>query len=133
MLPDFVRTFVAWRVGFVILYLAFSGIFILPSRENYQNSVTSSLRSYQRSVYHHKRGNPSKCFSQRHNKQTGRLVLHIAPLMLSIKQESCEYQFYSHWFDPTRNQTQVYSSRNIRSTPLCHWNCVAAFLMLFTL
>ena len=41
-------------------------------------------------------GNPSKCLSQRHNKQTCRLVLLTVPLMLSVKQESCEYQFQSH-------------------------------------
>ena len=25
--------------------------------------------------------------------------------MLNVKQESCENQFLSHWFDPTRNRT----------------------------
>ena len=25
--------------------------------------------------------------------------------MLNVKQGSCEYQFSSHWFDPTRNRT----------------------------
>ena len=35
--------------------------------------------------------------------------------MLSVKQESCEYQIQSHWFDPTRNQTQVYNSRGVCS------------------
>ena len=29
--------------------------------------------------------------------------------MLSVKQGSYKYQFYSHRFDPTRNQTRVYS------------------------
>ena len=35
--------------------------------------------------------------------------------MLSVKQGSCEYQFYSHWFDLTPNQTRVYSSGGICS------------------
>ena len=32
-------------------------------------------------------------------------LLHTIPLMLNVKQESCEYLFLSHWFDRTRNQT----------------------------
>ena len=31
--------------------------------------------------------------------------------MLSVSQRSCEYRLSSHGFDPTRNKTQVYSSR----------------------
>ena len=58
-------------------------------------------------------GNPAKCLSQRHNKQTCRLVLDTVPLMLNVKQGSIEYHFQSDWFDPTRNQTQVYSTRKI--------------------
>ena len=37
------------------------------------------------------------------------------PLMLRVKQASCEYQFQSHWFKPTRNQTRVYSYKGRRS------------------
>ena len=37
------------------------------------------------------------------------------PLMLSVMWGSCEYGFYSRWFDPTRNQTGVYISRRERS------------------
>ena len=43
--------------------------------------------------------------------------------MLSVTQGSCEYQCQSHWFDPTRNQTRVYSSRDRRSIPLGHLSC----------
>ena len=43
--------------------------------------------------------------------------------MLNVKQGSCEYQCYCHWFDPTRNQTRVYSSRDRRSIPLGHLSC----------
>ena len=53
---------------------------------------TSSLRSYQLSVYHTKMGNPAKCLSQQHNKSTCRLVLHTVLLMLNVKQEGCEYR-----------------------------------------
>ena len=45
------------------------------------------------------------------NGTTSKLVIHTVPLMLNVKQRSCEYQFYSHWFDPTRNQTRVYNCR----------------------
>ena len=37
-----------------------------------------------------------------------RAYLHTVPLMLSVKQRSCRYQFYGHWFDAARNRTQVY-------------------------
>ena len=53
---------------------------------------TSSLRSYQPSVYHTKMGNPAKCLSQQHKKSTCRLVPHTVPLMLNVKQEGCEYR-----------------------------------------
>ena len=36
--------------------------------------------------------------------------------MLCVKQKSCECQFCSHEFDPTRIQTRVYSFRGGRST-----------------
>ena len=35
---------------------------------------------------------------------------------LSVMQESCEYQFYSLWFDPTENRTRFNSSCAIHST-----------------
>ena len=41
--------------------------------------------------------------------------------MLSVKQGSCEYQFWSHWFDPTRNETNVYRSRSGRSHHSAIW------------
>ena len=31
------------------------------------------------------------------------------------QQGSCEYQLFTHWFDPTPNQTRVFSSRGRRS------------------
>ena len=48
--------------------------------------------------------------------------------MLSVKQGSCEYECLSHWFDPTRNQTRVYSSRDRRSIPLGHLSCYACYI-----
>ena len=60
----------------------------------------------------------------------GRLVLHTVPLMLSVKQGSCKYQLQSHWFDPTRNQTQGYSSRDRRSIPLGHLSCCCRYTAL---
>ena len=56
--------------------------------------------------------------------------------MLSVKQGSCENQFYSHWFDPTRNyskttrKTRVYSSRDRRSIPLGHLSCCSSSSLL---
>ena len=64
---------------------------------------TSSLRSCRPSVYHTEMGNPVKCLFQGHSKRTCRL-LHTVTLMLNVKQGSCEYQFLSHRFDPTRNR-----------------------------
>ena len=52
--------------------------------------------------------------------------------MLSVKQGSCEYQFCSHWFDPTRNQTRVCSSRDRRSIPLGHLSCLIMNLKIFS-
>ena len=49
--------------------------------------------------------------------------------MLSVKQGSYEYQFLSHWFDPTLSQTRVYSSRDRRSIPLGHLSCYVALLV----
>ena len=39
-------------------------------------------------------------------------------LMRNVKKGSCEYQFQSRWFDPTRNQTRLYSSKGRRSIRL---------------
>ena len=91
--------------------------FILLSRESDQCAIRARLGVASHLSTTPRWGNPAKCLSQRHNRYTCRLVLHTVPLMLSVKQGSCEYQFSSHWFDPTRNQTQVYSSRDGRSIP----------------
>ena len=106
----------------IIPYL-FSCIFILLSRESDQSAVRADLGVASHLSTTPRWGNPPKCPSRRHNKQTCRLVLHTVPLMLSVKQGSCEYQFYSHWFDPTRNDTRVYSSRDRRSIPLGRLSC----------
>ena len=95
-----------------------SCIFILLSQESDQCATRARLGIASHLSTTPRWGNPAKCRSQRHNKYTCRLVLRTVPLMLSVKQGSCEYQFYSHWFDPTRNQTRVYSSRDRRSIPL---------------
>ena len=97
-----------------------SCIFILLSRESDQCAIRARLGVAGHLSTTSRWGNPAKCLSQRHNKSTCRLVLHTVPLMLSVKQGSCKYQFYSHWFDPTRNQARVYSSRDRRSILLGH-------------
>ena len=51
--------------------------------------------------------------------------------MLNVKQGSCEYQFQNHWFDPTRNQTQVYSSTYKRSIPLGYLSCQISLNVFF--
>jgi len=57
------------------------------------------------------RGNPAKCLAQLHKDTTSELpvYLHSIPLMLNIKQGSCEYQRLKY-FSLTRsgNRTQVY-------------------------
>ena len=86
----------------------FGYIFILLSRESNQSPMTRSFKRYRRSVYRSsKMGNPAKCLFQQHNQYTCMLVLHTVLVMLSVKQGSCEYQFCSHWFALTRNQTGV--------------------------
>ena len=37
--------------------------------------------------------------------------------MLNVKQESCEFQFYIFWFEPTENQNLVYWISNRRCIP----------------
>ena len=65
-------------------------------------------------------------------KQLPTPVLHTVPLMLSVKQGSCEYQFLRHCFDPTRNHTRVYKSiihtfyplgHQTDARPRCQKNC----------
>ena len=56
------------------------------------SAITSLLRSCRQLSTSPRWRNPAKCLSQRHNKQTCRLVLHTVPLSLSVKQGSCEYQ-----------------------------------------
>ena len=63
-----------------------------------------------------RRRNPVKWLSLRHKafptaQQVNLPTCSTVPLMLNVKQVSCEYQFSSHWFDPTRNGTRVYRSR----------------------
>ena len=99
------------RTSGLVLLLNVRKVSFVMSRESNQCAITSSLRSYRQSVDHSKMG-VSRYVPIPKAQQTCRLVLHIVPLMLSVKQGSCEYQFQSHWCDPTRNQTQVYSSKS---------------------
>ena len=74
-----------------IIYL-FSCIFILLSRESDQCAIRARLGVAGHLSTTPRWGSPAKCFSQRHNKSTCRLVLHTVPSMLNVKQGSCEYQ-----------------------------------------
>ena len=47
-------------------------------------------------------------------------LLRTVPLMLNVKQGSCEYQFQSHWFDPTRNRTPSLPIQKQTLYPLDH-------------
>ena len=78
------RPYKSYKYNLKDIFFVFSCILILLLRESNQSATISSLRSC---------GNPAKCLSKRHNKETCRLVLHTVPLMLSIKQGSCKYQF----------------------------------------
>ena len=98
-----------------ILFFHKDALFILLSRESDQSAIRARLGVASHLSTTPRWGNPAEYLYQRRNKKTCRLVLHTVRLMLSVKQGSCEYQFYSHWFDPTRNQTQVYNSRGERS------------------
>ena len=45
---------------------------------------------------------------------------HYPFLMLNVKQGSCEYNFYSIWFDPIGNRTRAYCLSNfIQATTIC--------------
>ena len=67
-----------------------SCIFILLSRESDQCATKARLGVAGHLLTTPRWGNPAKCLSQRHNKYACRLVLHTVPLMLSVKQGSCE-------------------------------------------
>ena len=58
----------------------------------------NSLRSCRPPIYHFKVANPVKRVSTL-QKWAFRLVLHTVPLMLSVKQENYEYQFWVFWYD----------------------------------
>ena len=66
---------------------------------------TSSLRSCRPSVYHTKMGEFRFCAFPKGTTSKLAGFLLTVPTMLNVKQGSCEYQCFSHWFDPTRNQT----------------------------
>ena len=106
--------------SFSLLFYLYLLAYLSSYHEKATKRCTSSLRSCRPSVYHTEMGNPVKCLFQQHSKRTCRL-LHTVPLMLNVKQGSCEYQFLSHWFDPTWNQTQVYRSRNRHSIRFYFW------------
>ena len=82
-----------------------SCIIILLSPESDLNAITSSHRSCLPPVFHNKMGEfPQVLFPTAPQVNLLACYIHTVPLMLSVKQGSCEYQFESHWFDPTRNQ-----------------------------
>ena len=99
----FIRYITKFLHFFFFFFLFFCCIFILLSQENDQCAIQARLGVANHLSTTPRWGNPAECFSQRHNKYTWRLVFHTVPLMLSVKQGSCEYQFQSHWFDPTQN------------------------------
>ena len=80
-------------------FLYFRSIFILLSRESDHSAIPARLEVANHLSTTPRWGNPDKCLSQRHNQLTCRLDLHTIPLMLSVKQRNCEYQFQSRWFD----------------------------------
>ena len=48
------------------------------------------------------------------NNKTSELgsLLHAVPLMLNVKQGSCKYEYWSHWFYSTRNRTPIPPDKN---------------------
>ena len=67
-------------------------------------SIIALIKSCLQSVYHFGMRSVVKCLSWWHNKRAFRFVR----IMLNVKQRSYEYQFLSHRFHPTWNQTRVY-------------------------
>ena len=88
--------------------------YILLSRESNQCVIRAHLGVVGRLSTTPRWGNPARCLSQQRNEQTCWFVLDTVFLLLNIKQRSCKYQFLSHWFGPTGNQTEVSSSRGRR-------------------
>ena len=104
--------------AFYYLYL-FSCIFILLSRESDQCAIRARLGVAGHLSTTPRWGNPAKCLSQRHNKYTCRLVLHTVPLMLSVKQGSCEYQFFLKslvWPDSESNPSLQLKRQTLHTT-----------------
>ena len=98
-----------YSLRFYYKHIFFYCLFILLSRESDHSAITSSL-SCRPSVHHTKMGE-SRLPALFPTCETSKL----AGLMLSVKQGSCKYQIWSHWFNPTRNQSRVCSSRGGRS------------------
>ena len=77
----------------VFFFFVFSCIFIFLSRESDQCAIRARLGVAGHLSTTPRWGYPVKCLSQRHNKETCRLVLHTASSMLSVKQGNCEQQY----------------------------------------
>ena len=116
--------------GFKISFVYFLFIRIFSSyHEKGTGRYTSSLRSCRPSCLPHLDGKiPFRAFpyctihldegilfSAFTNSTISELegLLHTIPVMLNVKQESCEYQFSCHWFDQTRNRTPEFTNSEI--------------------
>ena len=102
----FIKTFITCNMANSRLsfFFPFVGIFIHLSQKA-MGLYTSSLRSCRPSVYlpHLDGGISLSVFPNGTSKLDG--FLNTIPLMLNVWLESCEYQFLSHWFDLTSDQT----------------------------
>ena len=79
-------------------------------------------------------GNPAKWLSKQHN---NKLTCLLSALCLHVERQAGKpwIPIYSHWFDPTRNQTRLYSSRGRRSYHSAIWavNIWPRFISLHSL
>ena len=105
------------------VFLVFSCIFILLSRESDQSVVTSLLRSCRPSVYHIKMGESrSVPFPTAHYVNLPACSPHCP---FNAERQAAGKQWIpilkSCWFKPTRNQTWVFSSRGVRSYHSAIW------------
>ena len=87
---------------------------ILLSQESDQCAMTSSLRSCQPSLYY-KMGNPVKCLFPAAQQVNLPACSPHCPSDAQRQAGKLGIPILSHWFDLTRNQTQVYSFRGGRS------------------
>ena len=85
-----------------------------------RGAITSSLKSFEPLVCHSEIGKSLSVVPNGTTNELAGLFFTLSPLMLSIMQGSYEYQFLSHWFNPTLNRTPSLPFQKQTLYPLGH-------------